>query len=83
MEKLDVRDMIYNKLKLNEVFAKKMSELLDKPYEEVLSAIEEKIDKKIDEAEKTFYTVGQESKIDINKIKSEKNFFDESKTIKG
>ena len=81
--KIDVKKMIYDKMKLNEVIAKKMADLLGENYDKVLESVNQRIDKKIEEAEKTFYTIGQENRIDIDKIKAEKNFFADKKEIKG
>ena len=83
MYKLDLKDKVFNELKLPEIFALAISEKLDKPYEEVLKLTESIIDKKIDEVEKTFSKLGQQEDISIDNPKDVNDFIGDNAIIKG
>jgi len=83
MYRLDLKDKVYNELKLPEMLALAISKNLDKPYEECLKLVETLTDKKIKSVEKTFFKLGQQSNINIDKPKDIDDFIKGNDVIKG
>ena len=83
MHKVDTKDMIFNQIKLPELFAQILSQKLDKPYEEIYALLENSFNKKIDEVEKNFSKIGQSKDINIDEPKDLKDFLGDNEVIKG
>ena len=83
MYKLDLKDKVFNELKLPEIFALAISEKLDKPYDECLKLLEALTEEKIKSVEKTFFELGQQSNISIDKPKDIDDFIKGNDVIKG
>ena len=83
MYRLDLKDKVFNELKLPEMLALAISKNLDKPYEECLKLVETLTDEKIKSVEKTFFKLGQQSNISIDKPKDIDDFIKGNDVIKG
>jgi hypothetical protein len=85
MKKIDVREDIFNKMKLPEMFAQALSKNLDISYEEALKFTENRFDEKIDEVYKTMAHIGKqdESKLKVNDPMDIDDFVKGKKILKG
>ena len=85
MKKIDVREDIFNKMKLPEMFAQALSKNLDISYEEALKFTENRFDEKIDEVYKTMAHIGKqdESKLKVNDPMDIDDFVMGKKILKG
>jgi hypothetical protein len=82
MYKVDVRQKI-DEMRLPELIAQALSKKLDKPYEEILKLMQERLDKKIDEVENNLSAVGKAKDISIDNPKDLDDFLKDKKVIKG
>ena len=83
MINLDIKDKIYNELKIPEMIALALSKKLNKPYEETIKLTEALIDKKIEEASKNILNASQQKDININGATSIEDFIEGKNVIKG
>jgi hypothetical protein len=83
MINLDIKDKIYNELKIPEMIALALSKKLNKPYEETIKLTEALIDKKIEEASKNILNASQQKDININDATSIEDFIEGKNVIKG
>tara|TARA_Y100000592_G_C5461312_1_gene314133 strand:+ start:824 stop:1072 length:249 start_codon:yes stop_codon:yes gene_type:complete len=82
MYKVDVRQKI-DEMRLPELIAQALSKKLDKPYEEILKLMQERLDKKIDEVENNLSAVGKAKDISIDNPQDIDDFLKDKKVIKG
>tara|TARA_B100001287_G_C22560828_1_gene471363 strand:- start:623 stop:871 length:249 start_codon:yes stop_codon:yes gene_type:complete len=82
MHKVDVRQKI-DEMRLPELIAQALSKKLDKPYEEILKLMQERLDKKIDEVENNLSAVGKAKDISIDNPQDIDDFLKDKKVIKG
>lgn len=83
MINLDIKDKIYNELKIPEMIALALSKKLNKPYEETIKLTEALIDKKIEEASKNILNTAQQKDINIDDASSIEDFIEGKNVIKG
>ena len=79
----DIKDKIYNELKIPEMIALALSKKLNKPYEETIKLTEALIDKKIEEASKNILNTAQQKDINIDDASSIEDFIEGKNVIKG
>ena len=82
MKKVDARQQIYE-MRLPELIAQALSKKLNKPYDEIVKLIQERLDKKIDEVENNLSAVGNAKDISINNPQDLDDFLKDKKVIKG
>ena len=82
MYKVDVRQKI-DEMRLPELIAQALSKKLDKPYEEILKLMQERLNKKIDEVENNLSAVGRSKDISIDNPQDIDDFLKDKKVIKG
>lgn len=82
MYKVDVRQKI-DEMRLPELIAQALSKKLDKPYEEILKLMQERLDKKIDEVENNLSAIGKAKDISIDNPQDIDDFLKDKKVIKG
>ena len=82
MKKVDVRQQIYE-MRLPELIAQALSKKLDKPYDEIVKLMQERLDKKIDEVENNLSAVGKAKDISIDNPQDIDDFLKDKKVIKG
>ena len=82
MYKVDVRQKI-DEMRLPELIAQALSKKLDKPYEEILKLMQERLDRKIDEVENNLSAVGKAKDISIDNQQDIDDFLKDKKVIKG
>ena len=82
MHKVDVRQKI-DEMRLPELIAQALSKKLDKPYEEILKLMQDRLDKKIDEVENNLSAVGKAKDISIDNPQDIDDFLKDKKVIKG
>lgn len=82
MNKVDVRQKI-DEMRLPELIAQALSKKLDKPYEEILKLMQERLDKKINEVENNLSAVGKAKDIIIDNPQDIDDFLKDKKVIKG
>lgn len=83
MKKVDIREEIFVKLGLPELFAQALSKKLDKPYEETLKYVSVLFEKKIDDVEKTIGTISHQNDISIDNPKDFDEWIKNAPVIKG
>ena len=82
MYKVDVRQKI-DEMRLPELIAQALSKKLDKPYDEIVKLMQERLDKKIDEVENNLSAVGKAKDISIDNPQDIDDFLKDKKVIKG
>ena len=82
MKKVDARQQIYE-MRLPELIAQALSKKLNKPYDEIVKLMQERLDKKIDEVENNLSAVGNAKDISINNPQDLDDFLKDKKVIKG
>tara|TARA_Y100000592_G_scaffold44831_1_gene71187 strand:+ start:5889 stop:6137 length:249 start_codon:yes stop_codon:yes gene_type:complete len=82
MKKVDVRQQIYE-MRLPELIAQALSKKLDKPYDEIVKLMQERLDKKIDEVENNLSVIGNAKDISIDNPQDLDDFLKDKKVIKG
>ena len=83
MHKIDTRNLIFNDMRLPELIALALSKKIDKPYEEILEAVQKLTEDKIDKVEKNFGQIGQVKDISIDNPKDIDDFIGVNNVIKG
>jgi len=83
LQKLDIKDIVLNEIKLPELFALAISKKFDKPYEECLKLTEKLTEKNIKKVEETFFKLGQQKDISINNPVDIDDFIKGKEVIKG
>lgn len=82
MKKVDARQQIYE-MRLPELIAQALSKKLNKPYDEIVKLMQERLDKKIDEVENNLSAVGNAKDISIDNPQDLDDFLKDKKVIKG
>ena len=82
MYKVDVRQKI-DEMRLPELIAQALSKKLDKPYDEIVKLMQERLDKKIDEVENNLSVIGNAKDISIDNPQDLDDFLKDKKVIKG
>tara|TARA_B100000902_G_C27066837_1_gene791976 strand:+ start:458 stop:709 length:252 start_codon:yes stop_codon:yes gene_type:complete len=83
MHKIDTRNLIFNDMRLPELIAQALSRKIDKPYEEILEAVQKLTEEKIESVEKNFGQIGQAKDISIDNPKDIDDFIGVNNVIKG
>jgi len=83
MHKIDTRNLIFNDMRLPELISQALSRKIDKPYEEILEAVQKLTEEKIDKVEKNFGQIGQAKDISIDNPKDIDDFIGVNNVIKG
>ena len=70
-------------MRLPELIAQALSKKLDKPYDEIVKLMQERLDKKIDEVENNLSVIGNAKDISIDNPQDLDDFLKDKKVIKG
>ncbi len=70
-------------MRLPELIAQALSRKIDKPYEEILEAVQKLTEEKIESVEKNFGQIGQAKDISIDNPKDIDDFIGVNNVIKG
>lgn len=83
MKKVSTKNVVFDEMKLPELFAQALSQKLDKPYEETLKYVSALFENKIEKVEKTIALISQQSNISIEDPKDFEEWIKDSPVIKG